>query len=143
VAKLKYTLEFILDYVLAKKNLTRDPAHPMPQLFLKSTTALEVFQKDIVSQWGFSPDFVTNAYSVKTNRIYLLDDKDYYVRTKRCMDDSLAHELTHYVQVVYKKWDLMDESLEWDAVDIQTQFREEFCPKHENSRVPKIRYKKR
>ncbi len=44
------------------------------------------------------------------------------------MDDSLAHELVHYVQVKYQKFDLNDESLEWDAVDIQTAFREKFCP---------------
>ncbi len=143
LAKLTYSTEVILDYVLAKKKLTRDQQIPLPELRLKSDTALEVFQISLAEQWNFLPEFFTNAYSVKTNRIFLMDDKSYYEQFDRCIDDSLAHELTHYVQVMYKKWDLEDESLEWDAIDIQTQFREDFCSKHENSRIPKNRYKER
>lgn len=139
-ATLKYSLEFVLDYVLAKKKLTRDPQLPLPELHLKSQTALELFQLSIKDQWNFLPDIITNAYSIKTNRIFLLDEKAYYDQLKRCIDDSLAHELTHYVQVMYQKWDLEDESLEWDAVDIQTQFREDFCSQHENSGISKIRH---
>ena len=140
LAKLTYSSETILDYVLAKKKLARNPDLPMPEVLLKSVTPLEVFQNALHEQWNFLPDFITNAYSVKTNRIFLMDDKSYYDQLKRCIDDSLAHELTHYVQVVYQKWDLNDESLEWDAIDIQTQFREDFCSKYENSRISKIRY---
>ena len=139
-AKLKYSVDFVLDFVLKKKNLTRDPYHEVPEVFLQSHTALELFQFSMQEQWGMLPDQITNAYSVKTNRIFLNDDKSYYVRLNRCMDDSLAHELAHYVQVVYLNWDLNDDSLEWDAVDIQTQFREEFCPTHENSRVSTSRH---
>lgn len=140
LAKFTYSPETILDYVLAKKKLIRDPALQMPEILLKSVTPLEVFQNAIHEQWGFLPEFITNAYSVKTNRIFLMDDKAYYDQLNRCIDDSLAHELTHYVQVVYQKWDLSDDSLEWDAVDIQTQFREDFCTKHDNSRISKIRH---
>lgn len=139
-AKLKYSVDFVLDFVLKKKNLVRNPLLEMPQVFLQSQTDLELFQISMFEQWGMQPDQITNAYSVKTNRIFLNDDKTYYDRLKRCMDDSLAHELAHYVQVVYQKWDLNDDSLEWDAVDIQTQFREEFCPTHENSRVSTSRH---
>lgn len=135
LAKLSYSTEGILDYVLAKKKLARNPEIPLPELHLKSQTSLEVFQSSLVDQWNFLPEIITNVYSVKTNRIFLMDDKAYYDDLKRCIDDSLAHELTHYVQVMYQKWDHEDESLEWDAVDIQTQFREDFCSKHENSRI--------
>lgn len=139
-AKLTYSSDTILDYVLAKKKLVRNPALPVPEILLESVTPLEVFQTALYEQWNFLPEFFTNAYSVKSNRIFLMDKKSYYDRLKRCIDDSLAHELVHYVQVVYQKWDLSDESLEWDAVDIQTQFREDFCTRHENSRISKIRH---
>ncbi|MBL7556138.1 MAG: hypothetical protein JNM24_09975 [Bdellovibrionaceae bacterium] len=140
LAKLTYSSDTILDYVLAKKKLVRNPALAVPEILLESVTPLEVFQTALHEQWNFLPEFFTNAYSVKSNRIFLMDKKSYYDRLKRCIDDSLAHELVHYVQVVYQKWDLSDESLEWDAVDIQTQFREDFCTRHENSRISKIRH---
>ena len=43
------------------------------------------------------------------------------------VDDSVAHELTHFVQAKYQNFDLNDESLEWDAIDVQNWFRENFC----------------
>lgn len=140
IAELTYSVEFVLDYVLAKKKLVRDPDILPPELFLQSTTTLDFFQESIKDQWGFVPDVYTNAYDVSTNRIFLSDDKSYYDKMGRCLDDSLAHEVTHYVQVKYQNWSLDDESLEWDAIDIQTQFREDFCTKHENSSVSKVRY---
>lgn len=127
-AKLRYTYEFILEKVLEKKRQQFNPAIPMPSLHMASSTPLQVFQDAIAEQWGgYRPDAITNAYAAKHNMIFLSDDASYYERTGRCMDDSLAHELTHYVQDKYLHWDLNDESLEWDAVEIQTQFREEFC----------------
>ncbi len=126
-AKLKYEPLFILKEVLKYKNLKYRPEIPMPVLFLASATPVEVFQEDIFPQWGFKPDLITNAYVANSNHIYLLDDQTYYTENKRCMDDSMAHELAHYVQLKYRGWDLNDESLEWDAVDTQTWFRENYC----------------
>jgi Zn-dependent peptidase ImmA (M78 family) len=127
VAKLRYSFEFILEKVLEKKRQQFKPEIPMPSLHMESKTPLKVFQDAIEEQWGMRPDQITNAYSIKHNMIFLNDDADYYERTGRCMDDSLAHELTHYVQDRYLHWDFNDESLEWDAIEVQTQFREEFC----------------
>ncbi len=126
-AELKYSLDFILQQVLIKKNIPFRADLEIPKLFVESKTPLKQFQDAVEQQWGFRPDIITNAYVVQSNEIYLLDEAAYYDQTKRCIDDSLAHELTHYVQVKYKKYDLNDESLEWDAVEIQTWFRETFC----------------
>jgi hypothetical protein len=125
--KLKYDVLFTLEKVLEYKKLKFNPEIQLPPLFLKSKTSLKQFQDAIESQWGTRPNEFTNAYSVVNNEIYLLDDADYYRKTGRCIDDSLAHELTHYVQVKYQHFDINDESLEWDAIDIQTWFREKFC----------------
>lgn len=124
---LKYDLKFILEKVLERKNLEFKNDISLPRIFLKSKTSLKQFQDAVESQWGQRPAEFTNVYVVKDNDIYLLDDASYYKKTGRCIDDSLAHELTHYVQVKYQNFDINDESLEWDAIDTQTWFRENFC----------------
>ena len=128
-AELKYPVEFLFQKVLEKKRQVKNDNIPFPKIFYASKTPLKQFQDAIESQWGFRPDVFTNAYSVVNNEVYILDEAAYYAKHGRCMDDSLVHELVHYVQVVYLKWDLNDESLEWDAIEIQTEFRNEFCKK--------------
>ena len=126
-AELIFTPEFIFEKVLERKQIVTIPEKKIPEIFYASKTELKQFQDDIEPQWGIRPEVITNAYVVAKNRIYIMDDLEYYESTKRCMDDSLAHELTHFVQVVYQGWDINEESLEWDAVDIQTWFRTEHC----------------
>jgi hypothetical protein len=126
-AKLQHPLPFIFEKVLALKHLDKRNEIPFPKVFFESTTPLKQFQDAIEKQWGFRPDVFTNSFAVDNNEIYILDEADYYSKNKRCMDDSIAHELTHYLQVKYQNWDLSDESLEWDAIEIQTQFRNENC----------------
>lgn len=126
-AELRYSPEFILNKVLEKKRQTFDSQKAPPKILFASKVSLKEFQDDVESQWNFRPDVITNVYVLNKNKIYLMDDAAYYEKTGRCMDDSLAHELTHYVQVVYLQWDIADESLEWDAVDVQTWFRETYC----------------
>ncbi len=128
IAHLKYTPELIFEFVLDQKKQTLNQQIPFPQIYFKHKTVLKQFQDAIEKQWGLRPLEITNAYAVENNEIYLMDDADYYLKTERCMDDSLAHELVHFVQAKYQKFDLNDESLEWDAVGIQTAFREKFCP---------------
>lgn len=127
-AQLKYKVDFLFSQVLEKKRQTKNDNIKFPTIYYSSKTPLKQFQDAIEKQWGMRPDYITNAYAVDNNEIYIMDDADYYESLKRCMDDSLVHELTHYVQVKYLNWDLSDESLEWDAVEIQTNFRNEFCP---------------
>lgn len=127
VAKLQFTTEAILKQVLLKKNLQFKPEIPMPVLNLQSKTPIKKFQDAIEPQWGFRPEAFTNAFIILKNEIYLMDDAAYYKKMKRCIDDSMAHELTHYVQVKYQNYDISDDSLEMEAIDVQTWFRENFC----------------
>lgn len=127
IARPKDATKVIMERILTYKNLIFDPLKPIPEIRYSSETELIDFQNDIEPQWGFKPNVITNAFIWKQNRIYLLDDSKYYESTSRCIDDSLAHELTHFIQYAYRGWDLNDESLEWDAVDTQTWYRENYC----------------
>lgn len=126
-AQLQYAPGFILNKVLERKHHAFDSQKIPPQVLFASQVTLKQFQDDVEPQWGIRPDAITNVYVVDQNKIYLMDDAEYYDKTGRCMDDSLAHELTHFVQVVYEKWDISDDSTEWDAIDVQTWFRETYC----------------
>lgn len=126
-AQLQNSLEFIFEKVLALKKQTLRADIALPAFYFESKTPLKQFQDAIEKQWGMRPDVFTNAFAITNNEIYILDDADYYDRHQRCMDDSLAHELTHYIQSKYQGYDLNDESLEWEAVDIQNAFRQQFC----------------
>jgi len=128
--KPNYTLEFILEKILEYKKIEINHSILNPKIFYKSQIKLKQFQDAIEKQWGQRPTEITNAYAINNNEIYLLDDEEYYRKTNRCIDDSLAHEIVHFVQVKYQNYDINDESLEWDAVDVQTWFRENFCQKN-------------
>lgn len=126
-AKLKYTEDFILKKALEYKKKEFNPNIALPQIFVESKTSLKQFQDAIEPQWGQRPDMITNAYVIHLNQVYLLDDANYYQKLKRCMDDSLMHEYIHYIQAKYQNFDLNDDTLEMEAVEHQTRFREEFC----------------
>ncbi len=49
----------------------------------------------------------------------------FYLRFKRTLDDSLAHEFVHYIQAKYLKEDLTTEGCEMQAAEVQRWFREE------------------
>ena len=128
VAKLQYSIEFVLQKVLEKKHLNFRQEVAIPKIFLESKTSLKQFQDAIEKQWGQRPSIFTNAFAIANNEIYLLDDNDYYKKHQRCIDDSLAHELVHYIQTKYQGWDISeDESLEWEAIEIQSELRSELC----------------
>ncbi|MBX3234258.1 MAG: hypothetical protein KIT84_04175 [Labilithrix sp.] len=129
VVRLRYEPQFVLEKVLEQKQRPFDAAKPFPAIKFASEITLTEFQDAIETQWGFRPDVITNAYSVVENTIYLMDDAAYYSQHGRCIDDSLAHEITHYVQVVYQGWTLeaADDSIEVDAVYMQRWFRQEYC----------------
>ncbi len=126
-AQLKYSESFILQKVLKLKNKEFRSEISIPKINFESKTKLKYFQDAIESQWGQRPKNFTNAFAVKSNEIFLIDDAGYYNRLKRCMDDSLAHEFTHYIQSKYQNYDLNDDFLELEAIEIQTQFREKYC----------------
>jgi hypothetical protein len=123
----KVSPEEILQRILNYKNLSFDQKIEFPEILYASETTLIEFQNDIEDQWGFRPTSITNAYVWSLNRIYIFDEGEYYESKNRCIDDSIAHELAHFIQVKYRGWDLNDESLEWDAIDTQTWYRETYC----------------
>lgn len=125
--KLQYSVEFVFDQILSYKNKTKIPQIALPRVYFASQTPLKQFQDAVESQWGQRPKVISNVFVYMKNEIYLADDKKYYDEQKRCIDDSLAHELTHFYQYQYQKYDLNDEFLEFDAVEVQNWFREKFC----------------
>jgi hypothetical protein len=124
--ELRYDPRFILAVVARRMNVTLRPEIPVPAIFLESATALRQFQDAIEAQWRFRPHVFANAYVAARNEIYLIDDAAYYARAGRTLDDSLAHEFAHYLQVRYLSSDLADPSLESEAVAVQRGFQQDY-----------------
>lgn len=130
---LKYTPEFILQEVLFLKHLSFDATKALPEIKVESQTSILDFQNAVEPQWHMRPDSFSNVYIIRQNIIYVSDEEAYYEKVQRCMDDSLAHEMTHYVQVLYQGVDLANsvdvdaDAYEMDAIDVQTQFRDKYC----------------
>jgi hypothetical protein len=124
--KLRFEPRFILETVASRMNITLRPEVPLPAVFLESRTPLAQFQKAMAGQWPFPPPMIANSYSIATNEIYLSDDSSFYLRLKRTLDDSLAHEFVHYIQSKYFREDLTTDGCEMQAVEIQRWFREEY-----------------
>jgi len=126
VARPRYSAECILAAVAWKKKINLRGDVPLPSVRYGSETPAEEFNDAVEPQWGMRPDIVLNVYVFRLNRIYLLDDAAYYMKMGRFVDDSLAHELTHYLQVKYQGITEMDDSDEFEAVAVQTWFRETY-----------------
>lgn len=124
----RHDLGCTLTGVLRLMELAPRPDVPLPALLLQHKTPLKRFQDAIEPQWKMRPDVFANAYAAAKNEIYVLTEAEYYTRLSRHLDDSIAHELVHYVQVRYKGIAIedFDESLESEAVHVQTQFRERY-----------------
>ena len=122
--ELRFEPRFVLEAVAREMNVTLRPEIPLPAVLRASTTPLRRFQDAMARQWGFRPHVFANAYAIARNEIYLMDDPAYYARMNRTLEDSLAHELVHYIQVHYFKADLTDPSCEIDAIAVQERFRE-------------------
>ena len=91
----------ILESVARQMNVTLRADEPLPKIHLESATPLEQFQDAVEQQWNFRPPRFANVYAVASNEIYLTDDPGYYRRVRRTLDESLAHEFAHYLQVRY------------------------------------------
>jgi len=122
---LHYEPRFILEEVARKMNVELRADEPLPTIHFESRTPLVRFQDAVAPQWKFRPPRFANVYVVARNEIYLTDDPGYYRRLHRSLDESLAHEFTHYVQVRYQGASLDDESAELQAVSVQYAFRDE------------------
>lgn len=128
-AVLTWRPECILQAVASRKNASLDASRRPPMVLFGSKIPLSRFLEAAKEQiGGFVPDRVMNMYVVKTDEIYLNDSASSYGRHGRMIDDSLAHEYAHYVQVVYEHADRENDpndALETDAVAVQTWFREQ------------------
>lgn len=125
---LVHPVECTLSAVAAKMRVTLRADVPPPQVFLESKIPLAQFQDAVEPQWLFRPEIVLNSFIEQRNEIYLKDEGAIYAKNKRFLDDSLAHELAHYIQVKYQKAvsGSADDYLERDAVMVQTWFRETY-----------------
>jgi hypothetical protein len=125
--KLRFDARFVLELVAERMQVKLRPDVPLPAIFVESAIPLRQFQDAMEGQWQFRPPMVANSYSIATNEIYLSDDASFYRRLKRTLDDSLAHELVHYIQAKYFGEDLTTDSCEMQAAEVQRWFREEYA----------------
>tara|TARA_Y100001935_G_scaffold254505_1_gene263765 strand:+ start:246 stop:743 length:498 start_codon:yes stop_codon:yes gene_type:complete len=127
-AEFTFSPHCTLTSVLNHLHLKYDPSLVRPEIVLQSEIPFSEFQDLIEKKWNLRPKGFLNIYMPKENKIFLVDDIEYYQKTGRFMDDSLAHEFTHYIQVVYQKTDLdgSSDKLEQEAIDVQNWYRESF-----------------
>jgi hypothetical protein len=126
VAALQHDPPFILEAVAGRMGITLLPEVPAPAIRLESRTPLQRLQAAAERQWGFRPDVFVTTYASASNEIYLIDDAVLYAEHGGTADDSLAHELVHYLQATYLKDRFTTDWSESDAVAIQTWFRREY-----------------
>ena len=123
---LRFDTRFVLERVAQRMEVTLRPDVPLPAIFVESTVPLRQYQDAMEGQWRFRPPVVSNAYAIERNEIYLSDDASFYRRLKRTIDDSLAHELVHYIQAKYFDEDLSTDGCEVQAAEVQRWFRDEY-----------------
>ena len=107
---------------------------PTPVVRYSSTTPLSEFQSSVEAVSPMRPRAVCNSYFAGRNLIMLTDDATYY-QEGRTLDDSLAHEYTHFIQDRYGggagRED--DDSKEREATQVQFWFRKTFMSEHHPS----------
>lgn len=125
-ARSKYSVECLASLVASRMNVVLRSEIAFPRIVHESEITLPEFQDVVEPWWGFRPGAITNVYIPTREEIYLIDDPEYYRKFSRYLEDSLAHELAHFIQVRYLNADLKapDDSLESQAIDIQTWLRE-------------------
>jgi hypothetical protein len=99
----------------------------LPVVRLESETTLQEFARDIAPQ-NPGAEVFSNFYAVAANKIFLIDEAAYYARLNRFIEDSLAHEWTHYLQARYLGYtvaQLGTDDAEMMAQDYQSWYREE------------------
>ena len=114
----------------------------MPRIRLESETPLVEFLAAIQPQ-APSVDRFSSFYSLSANHIFLIDDASYYAIfntiDRRSIEDSLAHEFVHYLQVAYLGYtvaDLGTDDAEFMAIDYQRRYRERYVTGGETPPCP-------
>lgn len=128
-AKIAFKPECVLAAVAGRKGVTLDPSRRPPMVLFASMIPVSRYREAAKEQLGgMDVEMVLNMYVVKTDEIYIQDAAGNYGKFGRTIDDSVAHEFGHYLQVVYGKADMANDAndeLEGEAVRLQTWFREE------------------
>lgn len=100
----------------------------LPTVHLESRTTLAEFQEAVRPQEPHANVF-SNFFAVAANKIFLIEDEPYYTRLKRHIEDSLAHEYAHYLQVTYLNYsvaNLATDDAEFMAVEYQSRYRDAY-----------------
>jgi hypothetical protein len=126
IAALRHDPRFILQAVARRMNIALLPGIPAPTVLLESRTPLSRLQAAAEREWGFRPSVFFSAFASARNEIYLIDDAALHERRHGTPDDSLAHELVHFLQAKYRKDTLDTDWSESEAVAIQLWFRNEY-----------------
>ncbi len=121
----------ILDYVVANRYMKRNASLPMPEIVYGHEISVEEFNRRLADMLGdFRYSAVSNVYYSSENTIFLSDtEASYPEKSGRTIYDSLAHELTHYVQYAYRHYsneEAASDGAEEEAVYVQNDFREAF-----------------
>ena len=125
VATLHHDPQRILEAVAQRMGIRLRPDIPVPVVRFESGTKLERMQAAAERQWGYRPETFANVYAIAENRIYLIDDADFYEQHARTLDDALAHEFVHYLQAIYRRDEFGSEWSEAEAIALQNWFRKE------------------
>lgn len=139
VVPLRRDPSVVLALVAQRMRITLRPDIPPPAVMLESTTPLEQFQRAAEAQWGFRPRAFVSVYFPAQNAIYLLDDARVYAHYGGSPDDSLAHELAHFLQAKYLKDDFSTEWSEVEAMTIQRWFRARYMERWHASTLAQFR----
>jgi hypothetical protein len=126
VAALQHDPQFILEAVAKRMGVRLRPDVPPPAIRLESRTPLERFRAAAERQWGFRPEVFTTTYATASNEVFLIDEARLYETYGGTLDDSLAHELVHYIQAHYLGDRFTTDWSETEAVAVQTWFRREY-----------------
>ncbi len=128
----RYSAECILKAIAAY--MRSEVKVAIPKIIYQSETTVEEFQKLGRANFmgGSPPDTVLTMYAYEPNIIFLRDGPENY-RDGKYIEDSLAHELAHFIQVRIRGEsadnDPMD-LLEGEAVGVQFWFRENYLQKN-------------
>lgn len=130
IVKLRYSPHCILEALLKYRNVDYRPDIELPHIYFESQSSLEQLNSAIFPlQWSTPAAGFSNAFAFKGghNEIFLIDNADYYKRHGRFIDDSLAHELFHFLQIRYANMDITgDDFAEFGAIVVQSWFRDTY-----------------
>lgn len=102
---------------------------PIPRVIYESEISVNEFRELSKANFmGYIPDSVMTLYAYEPNIIFLRDGTNNY-QGDRNIEDSLAHELVHFIQVKIRgetSENDSSDSLESEAVAVQFWFRENF-----------------